>query len=168
MEKTEYKIYDNFLDKEDFQTIKNLMESETFPWYYIADVSHVGQSERDHRNYFYMIHYFYDGSMPKSNHIHQLKPLLDKLKAKSFIRIKGNLYPNFQENEPDEPHIDYDFSHKAAIFYLNNNNGPTILEDQTEIECKENRLLLFDGSKPHDSKYCTDAPYRLNININFF
>lgn len=168
MEKTEYKIYENFLDKEDFKTIRSVMEAPVFPWYYQPNVSHKDQSETDDRNYFYMTHLFFDRGLPKSDKLTTVLPLINAVKAKAIIRVKGNLYPNFGVNEPDSPHVDYPYPHKAAILYLNNNNGPTILEDGTEIEAKENRLLLFDGSKPHDSKYCTDAMYRMNINLNFF
>lgn len=168
MEKTEYKIYENFLPNEDFNRIKAVMESPVFPWYYQKDVSHKNQSEYDDRNLFYMTHLFFHNGLPTSDKLETILPLINAIGAKAIIRIKGNLYPNFGINECDLPHVDYEYSHKAAILYLNNNNGPTVLEDGTEIESKENRLLLFDGSKPHDSKYCTDAMYRMNINLNFF
>lgn len=168
MEKTEYKIYDNFLDKKDYSTIRDVLEAPAFPWYYQPNVTHADQSEYDNRNFFYFTHLFFDRALPKSDKLSTLLPLINAIKAKALIRVKANLYPNFNTNELDAPHVDYEYPHKAAILYLNNNNGPTVLEDGTEIECKENRLVLFDGSKPHDSKYCTDADYRLNINLNFF
>ena len=65
-------------------------------------------------------------------------------------------------------HVDYPFPHKGAIFYLNTNNGLTILEDKVEVESIENRLLLFDSSKQHKSTTCTDDKCRINVNFNFF
>ena len=49
-----------------------------------------------------------------------------------------------------------------------NNDGFTVLHDGTKIESKRNRLLLFDGSKPHHSTNCTDDWRRININFNYF
>ena len=67
-----------------------------------------------------------------------------------------------------DPHVDIPWQHKGAIFYVNTNNGVTVLEDGTEIESIENRLLLFDSSKEHSSTSCTDAKVRVNINFNYF
>jgi hypothetical protein len=65
-------------------------------------------------------------------------------------------------------HIDYEFSHRGAIFYLNTNNELTVLKDKIEVEAIENRLLLFDASKPHHSTTCSDDKCRVNVNFNFF
>jgi len=54
------------------------------------------------------------------------------------------------------------------LFYLNTNDGLTVLEDGTEIKSIENRILLHDASKPHHSTTCTDADRRVNINFNYF
>ena len=88
---------------------------------------------------------------------------------KSLIRIKANAYPkNGNKIIKHRPHIDNSFEHKGAIFYLNTNNGKTILKDGTEIDSIANRMLLFDSSKSHSSTNCTDAKMRFNININYF
>ena len=67
-----------------------------------------------------------------------------------------------------DDHVDYDFPHRGAIFYLNTNNGLTILEDTIEIKSIENRLLIFDASRPHHSTTCSDDKCRVNVNFNFF
>ena len=59
------------------------------------------------------------------------------------------------------------FPHKGAIFYINTNNGFTVLEDGTEIASVSNRLLLFNPSEPHHSTSCTDVKRRVNINFNY-
>ena len=82
--------------------------------------------------------------------------------------IRDSLYTRTEKKETHPSHIDFDFEHKGAIFYINTNNGLTILEDDTEIKSIANRLLLFDSTKPHRSTSCTDEKYRMNININYF
>ena len=42
------------------------------------------------------------------------------------------------------------------------------LEDGTEVECRENRILFFDPSKEHASTTCTDQTVRSIIIVNYF
>ena len=65
-------------------------------------------------------------------------------------------------------HFDLSFPHKGAIFYVNTNDGFTVLEDGTEIKSIENRVLLFDPSTKHHSTTCTDKKVRITINFNYF
>ena len=95
------------------------------------------------------------------------QPLLDLLNPSFLIRVKANLYLRTDEIEHHNNHTDYPFEHRAAILYINTNNGLTVLEDGTECESVANRLLLFDGSKLHHSTTCTDQKRRVNINMNY-
>ena len=56
----------------------------------------------------------------------------------------------------------------TSIFYVNTTNGPTILEDGTEIECRANRLVSYPHNTYHAGVLCTDQPYRIVINLNYF
>ena len=56
----------------------------------------------------------------------------------------------------------------TSIFYLNTTNGPTILEDGTEIECRANRLVTYPYNTCHAGVLCTDEPYRIVVNLNYF
>ena len=99
---------------------------------------------------------------------HLLKPFIGRLNIKSLIRIKANLYPNVGVQKEDPMHIDYPFEHRAAILFINTNNGYTKFEDGTKVEAIANRLVKFDAWKLHCSSRCTDAKVRLNINFNYF
>ena len=116
---------------------------------------------------YYFTHLFYSGLYVDPNS-HIFIDILNQLEVKSLIRIKANLYPSTDNIEYQSEHIDYDYPHKGAIFYLNTNDGFTTLEDGTKIESVENRILLFDPSKPHNSTTCTDNKCRVNVNFNFF
>ena len=54
----------------------------------------------------------------------------------------------------------YKFPYKTAVFYVNTNNGYTEFEDGTKVESVENRIIFFDGSRPHNSSTCTDQKIR--------
>ena len=158
-----YKIIDNFLPKEEFIKIKNLMLNSDFPWYYNNDVSYENAQDS-----FYFTHKFFDNYCINSHQFNLLYPILKKLNLKSIIRIKGNFYPKTLEIKEHGKHVDYKFSHNGFILYINTNNGFTRLKDGSKIESIENRGLLFDASIKHNSSTCTDQNGRININFNYF
>lgn len=158
------KIIDNFLSDAEFRVINDLLMGNNFPWYFNTYVS----SEEEIKDDFYFTHQFYYNNQPNSQYYQTLLPLLGRLSAHAYIRIKGNLYPNAGKKVENGWHSDYDFFHKGAVFYVNTNNGYTELDDGTIIESKENRILLFDPSVRHRSVQCTDEKTRVTINMNYF
>lgn len=160
--KETYKIIDNFLDKNSFKQIKEAILGEDFQWFLSNGVA----KEKD--DSFYFVHLIYRHNTINSSVFKLMSPILDKLNTKALIRIKANLYPNQNKFIKHNPHKDYPYDHKGAIFYVNNNNGHTILNNKIKIESIENRILLFNPSKSHSSTTCTDEKYRVNINFNFF
>ena len=159
---TEYEIIDNFLDDETFKLIKNNLESADFSWNYSSNVV----LDKEGETYYFKHLIFLDGTS-RSFYYDLMKPILNKLDYKILIRIKANLYTNMGKYIEDEKHIDYDFDHKGAIYFINNNNAPTILEDGTKIEAIENRLLKFNSRTWHNSSHPTDVKARFTINFNY-
>lgn len=166
MVKDNYKIIDNFLSINKFNEIKKIILSPFFPWFYQTNINH---NSKPSDNNCYFTNLIVNNSIVTNQDTYSLiSPILNKLDIKSLIRIKGNLYPSTEKIKIHPPHLDYPFEHKAAIFYINTNNGKTIIEDTIEIDSVENRLLLFEGFKKHSSTSCTDTDCRININFNFF
>lgn len=159
-----YTVIDNFLDTKIFEEIKkSILENDNFPWYLSN-----GVSDEDHENkdlYFY--HLVYDEKI-NSMAYNLLIPLIQKINPKKLIRIKLNLYPKTEKIIKHGNHIDYDFEHSGCIFYLNTNNGKTILNNSIEINSIENRILFFNPNIIHCSTTCSDFIYRSNINFNYF
>ena len=162
-----HQVIDNFLPEHNLKAIQNLMLGKDFPWFYTPDVNFLNKDSPSHL--FYFTHLFYHNSVPTS-HLYETigTNLLSFIDIKSLIRVKGNLYPNQGVQKLNGSHKDFSYSHKGAIFYLNTNNGRTLLGDNIKIDSVENRLLLFDPSIEHDSENCTDQKIRSNININYF
>ena len=159
-----YEIIDNFLDYLVFSKIKKAIHNNSsFPWYCIDGVSKKGIDDG-----IYFIHMFYDTSFQHSNYIDLINPIISKINPKAIIRIKGNLYSKTETLQKHGWHEDFDFEHKGCIFYLNTNDGKTILEDGTEIDSVENRMLFFEPHIKHRSTNCTDENSRVNINFNYF
>jgi hypothetical protein len=156
-----YEVIDNFIAKNNLEDLKNILMTDDFPWFFSQNVN------SGDTNNFYFTHTFFCNSNVNSTYFFIVKPILNKLNIKHLIRVKGNLYPKTEQLENHGQHIDYDFEHKGAIFYINTNNGFTVLEDGTKIESVENRLLIFDAYKMHNSTNCTDQKIRMNINFNY-
>ena len=161
-----YQILDNFLDPADHLTLKTLMLGDEFSWNYHYRTTANPQSETDLDD-FYFVHHFYQAYEPRSRYINLLMPIIAKINPKAIIRIKGNLYTRTSLIKHHLNHMDYRFDHEAAIYYVNSNDGLTVLDDGTQIESVENRLLVFDASKNHHSTTCTNAKARVNINFNY-
>ena len=118
---------------------------------------------------FYFTHNFYKDLKPQSSFFPMLDNLLNKLKIKSLIRIKGNLHIKSDKFKYNNFHTDYSFTHKGCILYINDNNGFTYFkESDKKVKPKANRIVLFDPSIEHKSSRCSDSKIRVNININYF
>ena len=161
-----YKIIDNALPQEQFNLIKENILNSYFPWNLTTVITNENEVLPTHAS-FYFTHMFWEGFSPEPQS-QMFAPLLDLMDCHALMRIKANCYPSTPEKIVHDNHVDYPFPHKGAIFYLNTNNGLTILEDKVEVKSIENRLLLFDSSKMHTSTTCTDTKCRINVNFNFF
>jgi|TARA_X000001316_G_C922117_1_gene36941 hypothetical protein len=160
------KIIDNFLDKEDFERIYNMFNSNDFPWYYSDWVNGKGDNPND----FQFIHLFYS-KVINSKHFEIIEPLIVKLEMTSISRIKANLLLKTDTPIVHGYHTDFDWKYKwwTAIYYVNSNNGRTIFKkNKKSVYCKANRLVLFDGRLPHCSVTSTNTKKRIVINLNFF
>ena len=161
-----YQIFDNFLNEDEFKILKQMNDC-WFPWFIQDRISGQGDESRDKEDT-YFTHLFYDGYTWHSDHKKIVWPLIQKIKPKALIRIKGNCYMKTSEVFRHNAHTDYPFRHNGAIFYINTNNGKTILENGKQIDSVANRLLLFDASRLHQSTSCSDSRARINININYY
>jgi len=177
------KVIDNFLPKEEFNDLRDYISSTIFPWYFSSDVAYTDDYKGEEQKFanaprtyeqeqwsFYSIHTIYANHQLKSSKElwKKVEPLLGKTSVKSLLRMKVNMYPKTPKVIHHSDHLDYPWSHNGAIFYLNDNDGITVLNDGTEVESVANRILLFDSSKPHHSTTCTNSERRLNINFNYF
>jgi len=159
-----FKIIDNFLSDQEFTNINNLLTGENFSWYFNNYKTYNTIQELFDYQF---VHIFYDKDTVNSDHFNSLKPILNKLNCLSLIRAKVNLNPITQTLIKSKPHKDQSFKCKVALYYINNNNGYTMIEDK-KIESKENRMVLFDSTTEHYGTNSTDCNNRMVINFNYF
>jgi len=158
------KVKNNFLKKEDFKKIQKALLSDIFPWYLNNTKTYTGKSKNKYD--YQLTHTFFDDNKINSNAFSLLKPVTDILKPKYYVRIKANLVPNTNKVYKFEKHIDQDFKCKAAILYINTNNGLTLFKDR-KVQPKENTIVFFDANEEHQATTCTDEKYKILINFNY-
>ena len=137
---------------------------ENFKWTFGTKLN----DNQTNNNDTYFVQNIYQNHIPLTFLWEDIAYILDKyLHATGVLRAKANLYLKTPEIVEHAKHVDFDIPHKGAIIYLNTCDGFTRLDDGTKIESVENRLLLFDSSKLHNSTSTTNAIGRYNININY-
>jgi hypothetical protein len=155
-------IIKNFLKEEEFNSIKNIVMEDNFPYFFSKKVA----NEEDIKH-FYFLHTFYNKNVPTSNYFNLIRPLINKLNILSLIRAKVNCFPRSEKLIKYGKHRDFDFSHKGAVYYINTCDGGTYVGDKF-ISSVSNTILLFNSSEYHQSTNCTDEKCRFNINLNYF
>jgi hypothetical protein len=165
--KNKYKIVDNFLPKEQFINIKNILTGEDFEWYYSNGVSNT-LHEKSKKEEFQFFHIFYENNFPRTN-FEIILPIIDKIKPFSLKRIKANLLTRSEKIITYPFHIDFNKEGlTTGIYYVNTNNGYTVFKDGTKIESIENRYVSFDSNLIHTGTSCTDEKIRVLINFNYY
>ena len=161
-----YVVYDDFLPPNEYGILKSYLSSE-FPWGIASKLNYDDQNP-------YFVKKIYDVEERARHewtaHIDE-RPFIfitQKINMVAMLRIKANMYLPSKVNDIHYPHVDYDFPHQGALFFLDACDAPTYMSDGIGIESKPNRLLLFNASTPHSSSAPTNTSYRQTININYF
>jgi len=161
-----YKIIDNFLEKENFQFLQKVLFSEDTPWFY-KDAFTIPRKNTEHAFY---NHCIYSLKQPQSKLFDYMNVFIEKLKIVAIDEIRVNSMYVQKDHYESEWHIDRPFKCKTGIFYLNTCNGYTLLKtnSETKIDSLENRMLIFDSQIEHKGVSQTDTKRRMVINFNYF
>ena len=169
------KTIQDFLPKQSFNRLSQIIFEPTFPWYLTTSVASPYLKSKENSKLFYMSHLVYEKEKyvkvnPNDQTIIDL--LLEKLAPEEgnlqLIRMKINFYPNTTELYEHDYHRDFEYSHMGAILSLNTCDGYTkIRETDTKYHSWANTLLSFNPSEDHCSTTTTNAIGRFNININY-
>jgi hypothetical protein len=144
-------IIDNFLrqdlvDAVNSDTIKSLMLSCEFEW----------RIKDDHFE-----HIFYDRYNVQSRFYQVIEPFVKKIEPKAIAKIHANLYTK------NKIVSEYDSPYTNAIFFVNTNNGKTIV-DGIEVESIENRIIFLNNDVTVKETNCTDEDCRVVIKLSYF
>jgi len=161
-----YKIRDNFLPSKNLKYLSNLfLDYERFYYFYAP---HQVEAKKDTSYHF---HSFYKFGQKNSIFVDEINDnFLKFLNYDSIINCRLNLTLNRKEPIRSGVHTDTRKPGLTSIFYLNSNNGKTVLfinDEEVMIESVENRLLIFDNNIEHCSISHTNTEHRLVINTNY-
>jgi hypothetical protein len=166
-------VIDNFLNEEDYTALCDGMLSNSFPWYWgwtkTRDPDKGGGDAHIHNCQ--LVHPYYRDHEKTGKHWYLIEPIVNKLEASAFIRIKANLTMATPHIIETYMHHDYssNMEHNIAIYYLNDNDGYTKFESTGEIiRSVGNRILIFDGREKHCGTTHTNQKFRCVINFNYF
>ena len=176
-------VKDNLLSSFQLKELQTMFYGDQFPWFLSSVLSNVSNPYTgnfkilcsDMENYQF-IHLFVsnDGIRSTSPYIDLIKPIIAAIDNEypyldTLIRIKANLNPRTSSIVRHGFHKDhYKDDVKASIFYVNSCDGYTEFEDGTRIESVANRLITFPQHIKHRGTTCTNKPYRMVINFNYF
>lgn len=162
-------IIDGFLDRSVFLGMRAALLDPAFPWERSAVNSRpaAGVDEDANRQ---QVHGFFlrkAGMLHVSERFDVVRPIVDRLRPDLLLKVKLNL------TRRQAAHVEYglhvDTRHPGAttvLLHFNTNDGYTLFEDGRRVESVENRLVLFDSAIRHTGASCTDAEYRLVLNLN--
>jgi hypothetical protein len=171
MKNVPYTVVDDLLPREELTKIRNILLCADFPWYLTTSIDFAtGHDEEpdDYLNNFQFVHAFLlNNTICSEYYFPKLFPILNIIKPDKLIRIKANLSTVSSERVEHAFHVDTDAISTTSIFYVNTNDGVTILEDGTEIKSVANRLLTFDSHIKHKGTTCTNEKVRCLINLNY-
>ena len=170
------KVQDNLLSSDVLKNLQIMILNPPFPWYIGRVLDDENQLSTSPINNFQFCHHFI-GVDPRTSSpfpekaptIELLCPIVKHMRVSAWKRIKANLNPRTSSIVKHGFHKDYPHPDmKASIFYVNNNDGYTEFEDGTKIESVANRLVTFPANLKHTGTTCTNSPFRVVINFNYF
>lgn len=162
-----YKVIDNFLRKDIFQELKHVVLSDRISWNFKNYLAYPG----DNLGGVSFAKFLYDkNQITHPQYFQIVEPLIQRANINTLYRAILNLVPKQPNKIPSGIHTDHSFPHNVLLYYVNTNNGSTILDPKgknIKIECVENRAVIFDGNIPHQGILQSDTPTRININLTF-
>jgi len=169
MENPEYKVIDNFLEKEFFFMFKKQIEHEDFPWRRRFNFTLNSKVDKG-----YFTHSIFNEFKINSPNLYEnnLMPILNKLKVKSVIQARINMFlTDFIFQKHTMYHQDYPFNSNTAILNFTDCDGGTQLKlnsEEVEIKSKENRIIIFNSLINHRTIKPSNSDIRYILNLNYF
>ena len=166
------KLHDNFLPKEEFETLQNFLLGEDCPWYFNRFTTWrpengIDAAEASFKEGCKFTHTFWrDMEGPTSPYYEKLLPLLKRCGAKHVVKIKANLLLKTPQVIPHVFHTDTAVNCTTIVYYLNSCDGFTHFENGNKIETIENRAVIFNSQIPHGGSTTSNADNRVVLNIN--
>ncbi len=183
--KLKAQIYDNCLPLNEFEEMQKQLLSSTFPYFYYKEIVEKekynikspvkGYGDNKDVDVCQFVHlFFYHEQSIWSQYVDLIRPILNVINPRAWIRVKCNLGIKEQKHLVGGWHYDilqqngkpYDDT-ITGVLHLNTNNGYTLMETGQKVESVANRLVLFPCNVLHTNITHTDIKARALLNFNF-
>ncbi|MDB5857652.1 MAG: denV, Syn33 [Ramlibacter sp.] len=163
-------VLDDFLERTAFLMLRSAVEAPGFRWQ-SEHVLSPGSAEllaaADNRQDVHGMYLRRGHGEYLSDHFGLVRPVVERLQPAELIKVKLNRTPRRERHVEYGLHVDTRRAGATtAILYLNSNNGYTLFEDGERVVSVANRIVVFDAARRHTGASCTDADYRLVLNVN--
>lgn len=141
-----------------YYLLKNQIFSPNFPWHFIETT--IPNESSDYAASPYFSHAIVRPPLnpnlfpsPYSSYAELCNSVLqeileyNKLNINSILRINVNMTLPLSQ-KPTQPHYDHSFEHQNLLIYLNNSDGPTIVENE-KCYPDEDKIIIFKGLHHH-------------------
>jgi hypothetical protein len=154
-------------------------DAGNFPWYYVPSIV------RNREDSFGFTHSVYKEGVPNSNYFDFFIPLLEQFEKRTNTEIKEILRARIRMTVPvlgksfsNLPHTDFDVSHKAFVYYINDSDGDTIFYDKfrgedisdlkevARVSPKMGDAVMFEGLRFH-SGAVPSKNRRIVLNVDY-
>ena len=143
------KVIDNFLIKDYFKELQNLVYSSSFAWFFQKQTTTF-----DDDNNFMFTHTLLNHEKINSNFFSKFEPIKYFINqhnnCNKLLRLKANLYPNQGKKIKHRKHHDW----------TDANNKPN-----KEVKSKENQMIFFNNTEEHYGITQDDKDSRVVLNI---
>lgn len=175
---SDIQIIDGFLDKDEFIELKDLFVHENTTWQMTHGISSNDSTNavRNPLDNYMFNHMIYNQMHIMSNSFERVRDILETRmrdmlgqQIRVITRIKINLYTRTEKVQLHPWHRDSNDVEglKGCLLSFNTCDGFTGFSDGTQVDSVENRAIIFDATKRHHSTSCSNAPYRMNMNVNY-
>lgn len=158
-------IKENFMENEYCDMLYGVLSGHDFPWYVKTHMVHDDVPSTTP----FLSHGIFADFKINSHYWDLFLPLIEAVGPRSLLKVRVNNFPQWNAVVEHGWHTDFPYhDSKTAIYYVNSNNGATLVENHGSIASVANSLAILDGSAKHTSTSHTDTQYRFTIVINYF
>ena len=164
-------VINNFLNNNEFHSIRQIITSSHFPWYFPESGEKkfihnlVKKNEEDIKTSFWITPIL--SPLLRKLEVYG-KDIPDKNVVSAYIVLTHKTKETF-ESKPIEDvfKIDLNEPSETAKLYLNNNNGYTKIVGGDKVESVQNRLLIFDSRYLHKAYGHHDGRLNLLLGVKY-
>jgi hypothetical protein len=185
-------VLDNFLPKLYYESIRDEILDEDFPWWYSEDITNPDWDTPDSKKYGFSHAILKESGQILNNALYSILrafhcELFSITNTSNVVKSRLDMTMYSHEKVKHIPHIDMFGCDKmlTTIFYFSDTDSETIVYDKVcttkkdvmesckeelneiiRVKPRENRLLLFDGSLLHTGHSPSDCKRRILLNTN--